>query len=218
MAVCVLAVAGVSSAPALVVPSGNMAEPTNYVGWWRGATGVAVGPRHVLSARHLAGVAGEGFQLDGQWYTAVRVTNHPQLDIALIVVDRDLPGYHPIASRIRKGDRVLLAGLGRGAAGIDRGGVSWSDLRTERWGENVVAGAKKGLITVKLRKPRKALAHEAVFAHGDSGGGVFVGHSSGVPALAGIAVGADGDGYSRYGASGYALDVTGLMPWILANQ
>lgn len=199
---------------ALIVQGEPMTAPAgNGVGWWRGATAVAIGPRHILSARHLGGTVGEGFILDGVPYASVKITNHPTADLALIELNADIPVWHDIAVRAKKGDSVFIGGLGRVAGTSSSGGIQWSSTRDERWGRNKLASVKGGRFTIKFDKGRKGVVNEAIFAHGDSGAGVFI-EVQGELQLVGIATNVQGNEFAAYGSMGSGVDVTSLRGWI----
>lgn len=198
---------------ALIVRGERMPDPAaNGVGWWRGATAVAIGPNHILSARHLGGSPGDGFLIDGKNYPSTAVTLHPSADLAVIRVKGQLPGWHTIASRARKGNNVYLGGMGRVAATEQADGITWSTTREERWGRNKLAKVVGGLFEIKFDQSNR-LVNEAQFAHGDSGAGVFI-LAGGTLQLVGIATNVQGSEISRWGSKGVGVDVTVHRAWI----
>lgn len=199
---------------ALVVQGPMLADPTpNGVGWWRGASAVAIGPRHIISAKHLGGVPGEGFLIDGVAYPSVKITQHPTADFAIIELATDLPYWHDLGIRAKKGDQVWIGGLGQVAGVASGGGIQWSNGREERWGRNKLDKVKNGRFEIKFDKGNKALPNEAIFSMGDSGAGVFT-QVNGSLQLVGIATNVQGSGVATYGQKGSGVDVTAYRGWI----
>lgn len=198
---------------ALIVRGERMVDPANNgVGWWRGGGAVAIGPNHILSARHLGGSPGDGFVIDGKTYTSTAITLHPNADLAVIRIKETLPAWHPIANRLKKGNNVYIGGMGR-VAGVEQSdGITWSQTREERWGRNKINKIVPGFFEIKFDKGRR-LVNECHFAHGDSGSGVFI-KAGNVYQLVGIATHTEGAEISRWGAKGVGVDVTYYRSWI----
>jgi len=200
-----------------VIVNGQALEPPeqSWVGRWNGASGVAIGERSVLTAGHAGGRIGGRFVLAEERYTAVALRRHAELDLMVITVDRNLPGYYRIAPSIAGGVAVVLGGAGFVAGEASASGVSWSTQRRVEWGTNVVESASHDRITLRF----DAIPGEGTFARFDSGAGVFVRDASGGLLLAGIATNAGGRrGESEFGSIALAVNVTGrgLLPSVSA--
>jgi hypothetical protein len=213
VAAAALILGAASHTPALVVRGNRMPDPAgNGVGWWRGATAVAIGPNHILTARHLGGAPGDGFILDGKTYESLAIHVHPNADLAIVRVKGDIPSWHAIANRAKKGSNVYIGGFGR-VAGVEQAdGITWSNLREERWGRNKLNKVVAGFFEIKFDKNRR-LVNEAQFAHGDSGAGVFV-LTGGTLQLVGIATNVQGSEIAAWGSKGVGVDVTTYRAWI----
>ena len=137
-------------------------------------------------------------------------------DLALIRLDRDLPGWHAITADVSKRDSVLLAGAGRVAGDLTRAETySWSRDRELTWGENVIDAISRGRIEMTFDAARRgALEFEAGFALNDSGGGVFVVTDEGELLLAGVARGVSELNVTRRGSKSYAVHLATHLDWI----
>lgn len=160
------AVLPAATSSALVVVGGSIdhAEPL-WFGWYRSGTGVAVGTHGVITAAHVGGGPGSTFEMHGESYEVVsrQVIGD---DIALLTVDRELPGFHRIADGgVSAGAEIVVAGTGRWA---DAPGP-WGD-RQDAVGRNILNSA--GAYMAFSFNPVEI--GEAQFTTGDSGAGVFV--------------------------------------------
>lgn len=214
---CAAAAAAAGRAEAVVVVGDAPAQPSSsYVGWWNGATGVAVGSHWVISARHVGGQAGSVFTLGDQQYTADLVVGHPTEDVLLARLTEPLPGYHRLSPLATAGQEVLLAGMGFRAGESLGNGWTWGGGAGLAWGSNRLDGVgARMLLTFDAPSSPAATAAESIFTLLDSGGGVFTDGPLG-PELAGIAVSVSGPfGTSLYGARSFAVNLDPLRAWIL---
>lgn len=198
------------SAQGLIIHAGSSVKPsTSYVGMFNGGTAVAVGPREILTAAHVGGGRGDRFWLGGQSYRAVTTLTSDTADLMRVTLDRDLPGYYPVADRsLKRGARLTIAGFGLTGEGADRSGFGWSDDRAELWGHNRLDAARDGHLFFKFDK--KGGANEAILTPGDSGGAVFITGPGGELILAGINRGVYQrvPGRSTFGDISVAVDLT----------
>lgn len=202
--------ASTPSASALIINGGASTRPSeSYVGLFGGGTAVAVGPRTILTAAHVGGGKGSSFVLGNQKYAAVSTITSDTADLMSVTLDRDLPGWYPIAeSSVRRGARLTIAGFGLTSDGSGRNGFSWSDDRAEMWGTNRLDTIKDGHLF--FRFDRSAGKQEAVLTPGDSGGAVFVTGPGGELQLVGINRGIYQRAYGRstFGDTSVAVDLT----------
>jgi hypothetical protein len=204
-----------------IVVSGLQSLPrpdASYVGNFNGASGVAIGPDWIVTAKHVGGAVGSYFGMHGQTYQAVEVVNHQYLDLQLVRLDRALPGFHPVTDSARLGDPVILGGFGVTAAAAlpNNAGFDWAGPRAETWGANVIE--QEGfLLGVRFDAPTNpaSVPFEANFALYDSGGGLFIVNDEGMLELAGVAVSVSGWNGARWGNSGLALNASLWRNWAL---
>lgn len=192
------------------------APQLGFVGSWNGSSAVAVGDRWIITAAHVGGRAKGTFDLAGERYRGVERVVNVGADLALIRLDRDLPGWHTITSDVSRRDEVLLAGAGRVAGDLVRAETyAWSRERELTWGENVIDRISRGRIEMTFDAGRRgALEFEAGFALNDSGGGVFVVSDEGELLLAGIARGVSELNVTRRGSRSYATLLADHLGWI----
>lgn len=181
-AACTLA----APAGAVILNGGVSARPsTSYIGVFNGGTAVAVGPRTILTAAHVGGSSGDRFRLGGSSYTATETITSPTADLMRITLDRDLPGWYPIADGgLKKGAKLIIAGFGITSDGRNRAGFNWSDERAEVWGTNRLDSFANGSLWFKF--DQRSGSQEAILTPGDSGGAVFITGPGGELQLAGI--------------------------------
>lgn len=200
------------SACALILNGGTSMRPdVSFVGMINGGTGVAVGPREILTAAHVGAGRGDRFVLGGQSYLALNAVTSDAADLVRITLDRDLPGYYPIADEsLKRGARLTIAGFGLTAESSDRTGFSWSEDRAEVWGTNRLDAARDGHLY--FRFDRRGGATEAVLTPGDSGGAVFITGPDGRLVLAGINRGVyqRAAGKATFGDTSVAVDLTSI--------
>ena len=117
---------GMSSAHAVIVfgsgdPAYNTTPPSGALsssGWdwqgrWQFALGTVIGPRQFVTARHLGGSPGDGFEYRGLRYRTVAVTNRPGTDLNVFTVAGRFADYAPLYSNARESGRPLML-FGRG--------------------------------------------------------------------------------------------------------
>ncbi len=200
------------NADALILNGGPSARPdASFVGAFNGGTAVAVGPREILTAAHVGGSRGDRFWLGGVGYKAVSTITSDTADVMRVTLDRDLPGYYPIAdTAARKGARLIVAGFGVTVDSFSKGAYTWSDERAEVWGYNRLDAARDGHLWFKF--DRRGGSQEAILTPGDSGGAVFTTGPDGQLQLVGINRGiyAARNGRSSFGDTSIAVDLTRL--------
>jgi hypothetical protein len=207
------------AARAVVVPGGFTPPAQSYIGAWNGASGVAVGERWVLTARHVGGGVGQTFVMNDQAFVAAHVFPSPRADLALIHLADPLPGWYELGPAPIVGQRVLLGGHGLVAGPARADGFDWAGPTQEAWGANTVESARTS-ISVRFDAPGTdgAIDGEAIFALYDSGGGLFtVSDDNQSLHLVGIATGLSGPlGSSLFGSYAYALSLDSFQPWLSA--
>ncbi|RYG25435.1 trypsin-like serine protease [bacterium] len=149
----------------------------SFVGTMSGASAVAIGPRTVLTAGHVA--AGD-FTLDGQSYRFTSTEMAPAVkrkpvDLRIVQLEDTLPGWYEVAKSVGTKNTVTMVGFGQ------TGVVNTRSSGYELIGGSMVRRAGKNLITSKKSTDRGPSliamldgAGEAALAGGDSGGGWFV--------------------------------------------
>ena len=224
LALRIAATAGViacaSAASAVVVVNGDeMSAPANgYVGNWNGSSGVAISPHWLITAKHVGGSVNGNFALKGLLYRAVQIVQHPTMDLQLVRVAEELPGFHELADplTIEAETPCVLGGWGVIAGTPLADGWTWSGTRRETWGANVI-DSPGPLLAIQFDNPAgtRAVPHEALFGVNDSGGGMFVYGPGGELELAGVAVSVTGWGSSRFGNAAFAINVAEMHNWIM---
>src|SRR5690606_40595969 len=77
-------------------PDGALAgSGWQYLGSWGSTIGVAVGPNHFLTARHVGGSVGDTFLFGGSQYTVTGSHDSPTSDLTLWTVSGILPLHAP---------------------------------------------------------------------------------------------------------------------------
>jgi hypothetical protein len=195
-----------------------------------GASGVAIAPNWVITAKH---VGGTWFNQEGTWYQAINRYNHPTADIALLEFSNTFSTYYNPNYTNVLGQAVTMVGFGQtgtpnatgytitGGAGIRRKANNVADVFQPVSFNNVdffdayiydldgpVGNGSTG---------GPAIAGEGGLWTGDSGGGWFipvgvgfelVGVNSFVANLTG------GSGANDYGDIGGAVALTSYQGWI----
>lgn len=223
---CVAAIAvlcgAAPSAMALIVQGmqGMPRPPKGFIGRYNGSSGTAIASRWLISAKHCGGGVGSSFILRGETYSVVQQVQHPTMDLQLLRVDRDMPGWHAIAQSATTGDRVLMAGWGRtaGAALSNGQGYDWNGPWQETWGANTLSfvGATLGT-TFDAPSSPNAVAYESQAAINDSGGAIFVVDPNGTIRLAGVITSVSGYGSAAYGSATYGVSLLPVRDWIVSN-
>jgi hypothetical protein len=209
--------------PARAIVCANRDEMSNpsdgWVGNWNGSSGVAISNHWLITAKHVGGGVNGIFALRGLAYRAVEIVQHPTMDVQLVRVAEELPGYHHLADtdEVDAGLPCVLGGWGVTAGdALPDGGWAWNGQRKETWGANMIDGAG-ALLSLQFDDPASptGVPHEALFAVNDSGGGLFVFGPTGEMKLAGIAVSVTGWGSTKYGNAAFALNVAEMHNWIM---
>ena len=198
----------------------------SWVGSMSGGSAVAIGPRTVLTAKH---VAGGTFSLNGVAYAMASTVGAPKVkgqkvDLRIVHLQDALPGWYDLGLKAPKRAAVTMVGFG--GAGIvngKRSGYSLMGGGARHAGVNRISD-RKG---VKGRGPSLTSmldgAGESVLAGGDSGGGWFAdGKLVGVSSFVFTKNGRKADfGWAKkaYFGSG-AVDVTNasVRRWILGQM
>lgn len=203
-------------------PSGSLTNSGwHWQGRWQFALGTVIGPRQFVTARHLGGTVGDGFEFRGLRYRTVAVTQRPGTDLQVFTVAGRFSDFAPLNTNTREGGRPLML-LGRGGRrGEPVGGRGWwvGDYDgVQRWGTNTV----KGVVPANLSPVGDLLvfdfsetagADEGCYSGGDSGAGNFMLDRDGVWKLAGVGYAVEGpytantNTAPRYGA---LFDTRGL--------
>lgn len=193
-------------------PAGNTGDPGtygwNYVGSWSGThgngSGVAIAPNAFLTAHHIGGTDTNVFNLNGTDYNVVAngVTNIAGTDLDIVTVNGTFGSYATLATSLTSGDPISMVGFGSHSYDDQNPVVTngtangWmndpANPSTKSWGLNDIeqadVSASDGDTTYEhmIRIDFDNVSGEAVLAHGDSGGGMFVQVSNGQWELAGI--------------------------------
>jgi hypothetical protein len=219
-------------------PTGPLADSGwQWVGSWGGFQGAAIGPHHFVTARHVGGVVGEAFILNGISYTTIVSFDDPVSDLRIFEVSQTFPSWAPL---YRASDEVgkRLVVFGRGLTrGPEIRAVPANSLRgwqwgigdgKLRWGENTVSAAVNGGTywgnLLRATFDTSGGVNEAALALGDSSGPVFINNGSGWK-LAGIAAAVDGPFNTTNTGPGFnaaIFDLRGLYhgnssSWILVS-
>jgi hypothetical protein len=202
-----------------VVTGDPMQAPVNgFVGAFNGSSCVAVGRFWFITAKHVGGAVDQSVYMQGAFYRVVEIVQHPVYDCQLLRVAEELPGYHELASNVGLDRPCVLGGFGAtaGASLPSGNGYDWNGPHVETWGENLIEG-EGDLLAVRFDSPTSglAVAHEAIFAVNDSGGGLFVYGPGGDLQLAGIAISVLGWGSSQYTNAAFALNVDLYRNWMM---
>lgn len=223
--------AAASTSHGVITHGTELERPENaWIGLFRGGSAVAIGEHYLLTAAHVGGGSRDVVNVNGDRFITRSVTAHPEADIALIEVNRSLPGWHEITTDVSRNERLVFGGFGLVEERENRRGYRWSNQRGEVWGENLLDYTFNDYGVFDFdRRGRDTLESEAIFTPGDSGTGVFVqDEEHGTLDLAGIAVGITGRyGRSRFGSLGFFhtlgetldffnLDLTPFVPDELA--
>ena len=214
-------------------PSFNTTAPTGplansgwqWVGNWGSFQGVAIGPHHFITARHVGGTVGDPFILNGVSHPTVASTDDTLSDLRIYEISGTFPSWAPLyrtSDEISKSLIVFGRGLIRGAEVRD---VATSTLRgwqwgandgQLRWGQNTVSATVQGGSywgdLFKATFDAAGGTNEAHLAVGDSSGPVFINDGTGWK-LAGIAAAVDAYFNTTNSGSGFnaaIFDARGL--------
>lgn len=162
----------VAASASAVTPDLGPDQQYPFVGECGGGSGTAIGPRVMITAKHVPGVT---FGIAGQTFTAVERINHPTVDLAIFKFDRDLPGWYPLGSSAPLGTPVVWVGYG----GIGDPNNQWHgyDIQYGNHGRHAAAnvvtkkwnmfGMGPALVSMLIDNPNAAAVA------GDSGGACF---------------------------------------------
>jgi hypothetical protein len=212
--------------PAAVVPDTAPDGQYPWVGIIGGASGTAISPRSVITARH---VGASQFTVLGVTYYASERINHPTMDLALLNFDADLPGWHTLGTSAPLGSALTMVGYG------DTGRVNADGDGYDVFHSAGVRRASPNTLHFEMFWPDVGpilvswltAAGDGALAAGDSGGSFFIGDELvGVSALAFNTTGgalpdygfASQNGGDPYHASG-AVNLTDpdVRAWVLEN-
>ncbi|MCO5297639.1 MAG: PEP-CTERM sorting domain-containing protein [Fimbriimonadaceae bacterium] len=220
--VFLLALLATSVSAFAIAPDNGATTSFEFVGQIGGASGVAIGLRSVITAKHVGGM---GFSVGGNSYTAVSRINHPTLDLSILNFDTDLPGFYAIGNASPLGSTLTLVGYGQtgvlnatgdgytitGGGGVRRMGTSSLD------GKQFVNDFGPSLLSFLVENG------DGVLVAGDSGGGFFIGNqlvgvnsfvfttNENLPAY-GFA--SQNGGTPYYGSGGIDLTDPGVRAWV----
>lgn len=211
-----------------IVPDNGSDNQFPWTGPAAGGSGTAIARRTVITAKHATGSA---YGASGNIYTAAYRIHHPTMDVALLIFDEDLPGWHRLGTEAPVGSAISMVGAGRtGVVNSQGTGYDiywWSggtrkvapghvDLHWyfEGWGPSLISWLE--------------VNGEGAGVSGDSGGGYFIdgrlvgvisyvfNNSGGVLPDYGFAVLNGGVPYMGTGA----IDLTDpeLRAWVLNNM
>ena len=187
---------------------------SSYIGRWRGASAVAIGPNHAITAKHNGGTTANSLNMQSHQYQAVALYPHPTADIMIIEVDEPLPGWHEIADSVSTGQTVVLGGMGYHAGESTPYGFYWTNFGGERWALNDLEFVTNYFLGIEF-DDMPFSGHEGIFALYDSGGGLFVVDENAQLRLAGIAISIDSlFGFSAFGDRAYAINMTSYKEFV----
>lgn len=175
----------------------------NYVYQVGGASGVAIAPYWLLTAKH---VTPGNIVVNSITYNLVQTIAHPSADIRVAQYDKMFPGYYPIYTGSFPGipeppsQRLtgIMVGFGRTGTVLTQTTYNWgapSTAGTKRWGDARIDAVDNdaSLGDYFLQSfNTNVTTYAAGGADKDSGGGVFV-KSSGTWYLAGTMVSVTGE-------------------------
>lgn len=181
-------------------PSGINGFNWDYVVNFNDSSSVAVDPYWLLTAAHVADDFGNtSVTVNGQTYNQIGEIYNPTADLALIQLDKALPGYYslyagPYPTQTNRRLTGLMVGYGVTGAVVDQYNYTFGSTGkgVERWGYNKIDGALtytgatgKNNSGFRMYFNTADTPLEAGAGTGDSGSGVFV-NDGGVWKLAGI--------------------------------
>jgi trypsin len=163
-----------------------------------------------IPPEHCVAIAGGEIRI-------TRVVAHPDgVDLALVELERAVPGVEPIALYGRDdelGTEVVL--LGRGDFGNGCDGVLGADQRLRRV-TNRISGVTDDWLQMSFDRPPGGTALEGVCGEGDSGGPALL-ELDGALAIAGVSSWQDHDGpLGTYGCVEHYARVSSRRGWIRA--
>jgi hypothetical protein len=198
----------------------------NYVVNFNGSSSVAIDPYWLLTAAHVADDFGNtSVMVNGQTYNQMGEIFHATADLALIQLDRALPGFYTVYSGTypttsKNKLNAIMVGYGVTGTVVDQYNYTFASAGkgTERWGSNKIDGQLNYIgATGKTNSGFQMYFNtadsvlEAGAGTGDSGGGVFV-NDSGIWKLAGIMTDVSTGGSQD---AVYAIDAQDYSSWIM---
>lgn len=157
-----------------IVPDNGPDSDFTFVGQVGGASGVAIGVRSVITAKHVGGMS---FTVGGSTFNAVSRINHATYDLSVLNFDTDLPGFYSIADTSSIGSTLTMVGFGQ--TGVENatgtGYAITGGAGTRRKGDNALHGKQFVTDFGPSLLSFLEFSGEAAVANGDSGGGFFMG-------------------------------------------
>jgi hypothetical protein len=189
----------VASSAAIVVEDYTTAEAApsghgydlnwNYVYSYNGASAVAVSNHWIVTAWHVGWA--DSFSVDEVDYYSQARFKHPSADLALIYVDKALPGYYDLytgplpAHGLDPKLDVLVVGYGTKGTVASTSWTTEGGSGVKRWGTQQIDASSTSAKTFSMNFDLNRTSHEAGTGDGDSGSGVFY-EEGGTWKLAGI--------------------------------
>ncbi len=157
-----------------IVPNNGPDSEFQWVGRAAGGSGTAISRRSVITAKHATG---SQYEIMGTVYTAAYRIDHPTMDIAILVFDEDLPGWHQLGTQAPVGTPISMVGLGR--TGIVNSEGTGYDIY---WSSGGTRLAAPGDVDLKWFFPGFGpsliswleVNGDGAVVSGDSGGGYFI--------------------------------------------
>ncbi len=177
--------------------NGCAAPAEHYFGRWGGWNGTAISRRHIITAGHTSGSDSWSFELRGQYYRVVRRMGVGTADLAIIEVDRDIPGWHPIYQGLVPDGGLSVIAASNGPRRGSAVSISpycmtgWNrDLNNngQTWGVNTAYRDSLNRIKTYFSAAPSAAACQYQGVGGDSGSPVFTKGSDGRLYLVGIMI------------------------------
>lgn len=183
-----------TSAPDLAFPH----DGWDFEGTYGFFLGTPIAPHFFVTAKHVSGGVGSVLTFQGVNYSAIRDYRDPTSDLDILEVSGTFPYFAALyAKQDEPGKRIV--DIGRGTERGDpidynndltqlRGWSHGAGLHTQRWGENIVAGAftyQPDWDLLQADFDKNGLPNECHLSSGDSGGAAFI-DDGGVWKLAGI--------------------------------
>lgn len=182
---------------------------THAIGDYGGCTAIPISPRWLITARHVVDPLVVHIRMPPIWedYKVLRRVDHPAVDLALILVDHDLPHWYPPFRSELVMERWCLM-LGYGLTG--EVGQSWQNMRRPQVGSNRVSQISPGRLVSTF--DADGADDEAQAANNDSGGAWLVDDC-----VAGIFTGVNRFGSCQFGDQTYGPAIFPYLSWIDAN-
>jgi hypothetical protein len=189
-----------NNATAETNPFGATGFDWTHVVSFNGSSAVAIAPNWLLTARHVADDLGNtSVTVNSVVYNQIGEVYHPTADLALVELDKNLPGYYDVYTGTyptQQGQRknVLAVGYGNTGTVASTTTYTWGNTGrgTKRWGTNKVdfetsVGGTWPTEAIYMGFNTADSDNEAGGNIGDSGGGVFI-NDAGTWKVAGIMI------------------------------